>query len=60
MFKIMKIGSQRLDIELSGKLSSEEMQIALDELESELFSDSVVLKVGCLDDPGVFKSTMNE
>ncbi|MDD2390958.1 MAG: STAS/SEC14 domain-containing protein [Desulfobacterales bacterium] len=32
MFKITKKGTHRLDIELSGKLNSEEMQIALDEL----------------------------
>ncbi len=35
MFKISKIGQNRLDIELSGKLNSEEMQTALDELESK-------------------------
>ena len=35
MFKISKIGQNRLDIELSGKLSSEEMQTALDELQSK-------------------------
>ena len=27
--------------------------------ESEMFQDSLVLKVGSLDDPSVFKSTMN-
>jgi len=32
MFKINKKGMNRLDIELSGKLNSEEMKIALDEL----------------------------
>lgn len=35
MFKVTKIGQNCLDIELSGKLNSEEMQIALDELESK-------------------------
>ena len=35
MFKISKIGQNRLDIELSGKLNSGEMQTALDELESK-------------------------
>ena len=35
MFKISKIGQNRLDIELSEKLNSEEMQTALDELESK-------------------------
>lgn len=35
MFKVTKLGINRLDIELSGKLNSEEMQIALDELESK-------------------------
>ena len=33
MFKVTKKEPNRLDIELSGKLDSEEMQIALDELE---------------------------
>ena len=33
MFKVTVTGSNRLDIELSGKLNSEQMQIALDELE---------------------------
>ncbi len=32
MFKVTKNGSNRLDIELSGKLDTEEMKIALDEL----------------------------
>ena len=32
MFKVTRKGTNRLDIELSGKLNSEEMQIALDEL----------------------------
>ena len=35
MFKVTKISSKRLDIELSGKLNTEEMQIALDELEGK-------------------------
>lgn len=35
MFKVMKTGHNRLDIELIGKLNSKEMQIALDELESK-------------------------
>jgi len=35
MFKITKTSSNRLDIELSGKLNSEEMKIALDEFESK-------------------------
>lgn len=35
MFKVMQNGTNRLDIELSGKLDSEEMKIALDELESK-------------------------
>jgi hypothetical protein len=35
MFKVTKIGTNRLDIQLSGKLNSEEMQIALDELENK-------------------------
>lgn len=35
MFKVTKLGPNRLDIELSGKLDSEEMKIALDELESK-------------------------
>ena len=35
MFKVRKTGTNRLDIELSGKLNSEEMQIALDELENK-------------------------
>ena len=32
MFKVTRKGTNRLDIELSGKLNSEEMQTALDEL----------------------------
>lgn len=32
MFKIVPSGPNRLDIELSGKLSSEDMKVALDEL----------------------------
>ncbi len=32
MFKVTNKGMNRLDIELSGKLNSEEMKIALDEL----------------------------
>ena len=35
MFKVTKIGINRLDIELSGKLDAEEMKIALDELVSK-------------------------
>lgn len=35
MFKVTKIEPNRLNIELSGKLNSEEMQTALDELESK-------------------------
>lgn len=35
MFKVTKIGTNRLDIQLSEKLNSEEMQIALDELEEK-------------------------
>lgn len=35
MFKVSKTRTNRLDIELSGKLDSEEMRIALDELESK-------------------------
>lgn len=35
MFKITQNGNNRLDIELSGKLNSEEMKIALDELVSK-------------------------
>ena len=34
MFKVTKKNPNRLDIELSGKMNSEEMQIALDELDS--------------------------
>ncbi len=45
MFGVTKIGTKRLDIELSGKLNSEEMQIALDDLESraEGIVDGVML-----------------
>lgn len=32
MFKVTRKGTNRLDIELSGKLNSEEMRVALDEL----------------------------
>jgi hypothetical protein len=32
MFKVIQKGTNRLDIELSGKLNTEEMKIALDEL----------------------------
>jgi len=35
MFKIMPRGTNRLDIELSGKLNTEEMKSALDELVSK-------------------------
>lgn len=35
MFKVTQNGLNRLDIELSGKLNSEEMKIALDELVSK-------------------------
>ena len=35
MLRIMQNGVNRLDIELSGKLDSEEMKIALDELVSK-------------------------
>ena len=35
MFKVMKQGENRLDIELSGKLNSDEMKMALDELVSK-------------------------
>ena len=35
MFRITQKGMNRLDIELSGKLNSEEMKIALDELVSK-------------------------
>ena len=35
MFKVIKNGINRLDIEMSGKLGSEEMRIALDELASK-------------------------
>ena len=32
MFKVIQNGTDRLDIELSGKLNTEEMKVALDEL----------------------------
>jgi hypothetical protein len=35
MFKVIQNGQNRLDIELSGKLNTEEMKIALDELVSK-------------------------
>jgi len=35
MFKVTQNGMNRLDIEMSGKLNSEEMKIALDELVSK-------------------------
>ncbi|CCK81248.1 SpoIIAA family protein [Desulfobacula toluolica] len=35
MFKITQNGKNRIDIELSGKLDSKEMKIALDELEEK-------------------------
>ncbi len=35
MFKVEKSGMNRLDIQLSGKLDTEEMEIALDELVSK-------------------------
>jgi len=35
MFKVIKNGMNRLDIEMSGKLDAEEMKIALDELVSK-------------------------
>lgn len=35
MFNVTKTGTNRLDIELSGKLNSKEMHIALDELENK-------------------------
>jgi hypothetical protein len=35
MFKVIQNGKNRLDIELSGKLNTEEMKTALDELESK-------------------------
>ena len=35
MFKVISNGKNRLDIELSGKLNSEDMKIALDELVSK-------------------------
>ena len=35
MFKVIQHGRNRLDIELSGKLDSEEMKIALDDLVSK-------------------------
>lgn len=35
MFKVIPNGTNRLDIEMSGKLNAEEMKIALDELVSK-------------------------
>ena len=35
MLKVIPNGTNRLDIELSGKLDSEEMRVALDELENK-------------------------
>ena len=35
MFKVIPNGTNRLDIELSGKLDAEDMRIALDELENK-------------------------
>ena len=35
MFKVVRNGTDRLDIELSGKLNADEMKVALDELVSE-------------------------
>ena len=35
MFKVIRNGENRLDIELSGKLDSEEMKVAFDELVSK-------------------------
>ena len=35
MFKVTKIDQNRLDLELSGKLGSEDMKAALDELETQ-------------------------
>jgi hypothetical protein len=35
MFKVTRIDTKRLDIEMSGKLDSEEMKLALDELVSK-------------------------
>jgi hypothetical protein len=35
MFKVTQNGKNRLDIELSGKLDSEEMKVALDELKTK-------------------------
>lgn len=35
MFRVTRKGNNRLDIELSGKLDSDEMIVALDELESK-------------------------
>lgn len=35
MFKIIRVDADRLDIEMSGKLNSEQMEIALDELVSK-------------------------
>ncbi len=35
MFKVIPTGTNRLDIELSGKLDAEDMRVALDELENK-------------------------
>lgn len=35
MFRVIKNGLNRLDIELSGKIDTEEMRVALDELEGK-------------------------
>lgn len=35
MFKVIPSGINRLDIELSGKINTEEMKVALDELENK-------------------------
>lgn len=35
MFKVTKNGNNRMDITLKGKLDSEEMQIAFDEIENK-------------------------
>lgn len=45
MFKIERIGPNRLDIQIEGKLDSVEMQLVLDELvrESEGIEDGVML-----------------
>ena len=35
MFKVERVGTDRIDIEFSGKLDSEDMKVALDELENK-------------------------